>query len=89
MDSSVICSAVNPVASFGNASPRVQAHVDTEGQELPYSVHFAHVSVGLFSGGPDAVVPSKPTIYGQISPTSSLFASHSTRLAFRLISCRT
>lgn len=37
-------SAVNPVASFGNASPRVQARIDLEGSQLPYSVHYAHVA---------------------------------------------
>lgn len=41
------CSAVNPVASFGNASPKVQARVDLDGNELPYSVHYAHASVSI------------------------------------------
>lgn len=77
---------MNPVASFGNASPRVQAHVDTEGQELPYSVHFAHVSVRPI------VLTLHPftnlTSFIPLSLTLSPFALHSMRLACQPISCR-
>ncbi len=38
-------SACNPVASLGKASPRVQAHIDADGNRLPYSVHYSHISV--------------------------------------------